>query len=406
MNQSWQFLVILILICVVIQGFFAMAEMACVSFNKVRLQYYISKGSRRAIWLSDLLHNPARLFGTALICINAAMLIGSEASRRLYESFNLNPDLAPLTQVFIVIIFAEIAPLFAGRRYAEHAAMIGVPVIYAVSFALRPLIWLFDGFCKIVHRIIGSSEKAGLYLSREELQKVFEQKDEEEFNTISAQIFTLRSMSAKDLMQPLSKIHMIPGIATVGEMRQMLLSNYAPFVPIFNKNPESIIAIAYPRDLLRLPETKKVREHSRAPWFITEKDSIMTILRQFRRNNESVAVVLDEKGLARGILTLDEIIDEIFGLTDTWMSFEEMVPRSHHVVLDRTFPGDQKIAEFNQTYKVHLDPHGMETLEELMAHLLDHVPAVGESLRIDQFELTVEEASLLGPKSIAIRTIY
>jgi CBS domain containing-hemolysin-like protein len=406
MNQSWQFLVILILICVVIQGFFAMAEMACVSFNKVRLQYYISKGSRRAIWLSDLLHNPARLFGTALICINAAMLIGSEASRRLYESFNLNPDLAPLTQVFIVIIFAEIAPLFAGRRYAEHAAMIGVPVIYAVSFALRPLIWLFDGFCKIVHRIIGSSEKAGLYLSREELQKVFEQKDEEEFNTISAQIFALRSMSAKDLMQPLSKIHTIPGIATVGEMRQMLLSNYAPFVPIFNKNPENIIAIAYPRDLLRLPETKKVREHARAPWFITEKDSIMTILRQFRRNNESVAVVLDEKGLARGILTLDEIIDEIFGLTDTWMSFEEMVPRSHHVVLDRTFPGDQRIAEFNQTYKVHLDPHGMETLEELMAHLLDHVPAVGESLRIDQFELTVEEASLLGPKSIAIRTIY
>jgi len=72
MNQSWQFLVILILICVVIQGFFAMAEMACVSFNKVRLQYYISKGSKRAIWLSDLLHNPARLFGTALICINAA----------------------------------------------------------------------------------------------------------------------------------------------------------------------------------------------------------------------------------------------------------------------------------------------------------------------------------------------
>ena len=56
----------------------------------------------------------------------------------------------------------------------------------------------------------------------------------------------------------------------------------------------------------------------------------MAILRQFRRNNESVAIVLDEKGLARGILTLDEIIDEIFGLSDNWMSFEEMVPRSNH----------------------------------------------------------------------------
>jgi putative hemolysin len=406
MNESWESLLVLILICLVVQGFFAMVEMACVSFNKVRLQYYVSKGNQRAIWLNDLLHHPGRLFGTALICINAALQIGSEASRRLYESLHLNPDFAPITQVIIVLIFAEIAPLIAGRRYAEHAAMLGVPVLYGASFLLRPLIWLFDGFCRIVHKLIGSSDKAGLYLSREELQKIFEQKDEEDFNKISAQIFALRGMCAKDLMQPIFKIQMVPSVCTISEMRALLTSKYSPFVPIFNKNPETIIAIAYPRDLLRLPETKKVRDHARAPWFITEKDSILTILRQFRRNNESIAVVLDEKGLARGILTLDEIIDEIFGLTDSWMSFEEMVPRSHHVVLDRSFSGDQKIAAFNQTYKVHLDSHGKETLEELMIHLLGHAPAVGESIRIDQFELTVEEAKLLGSKTIAIRTVY
>lgn len=406
MKESWEFLLMLILICLIVQGFFAMVEMACVSFNKVRLQYYVSKGNKRAIWLNDLLHHPGRLFGTALICINAALQIGSEASRRLYESLELNPDLAPLTQVLIVLIFAEIAPLFAGRRYAEHAAMIGVPILYATSYILRPLIWLFDGFCRIVHRLIGSSEKAGLYLSREELQKIFEEKDEEDFNTISAQIFALRNMTAKDLMQPLTKTPMVSSVCTISEMRSILNSHYSPFVPIYNKNQETIIAIAYPRDLLRLPETKRVREHARAPWFITEKDSILTILRQFRRNNESLAIVLNEKGLARGILTLDEIIDEIFGLSDSWMSFEEMVPRSHHVVLDRTFPGDQRIADFNQTYKVSLDAHGTETFVELMTHLLGHLPTLGESVRIDQFELTVEESTLLGPKTIAIRTLY
>lgn len=406
MKDSWEFLLVLIVICLLVQGFFAMVEMACVSFNKVRLQYYVSKGNKRAIWLNDLLHHPGRLFGTALICINAALQVGSEASRRLYESLHFNPDLAPITQVVIVLIFAETVPLFAGRRYAEHVAMIGTPVLYAVSFLLKPLIWFFDGVCRVVHKLIGSSEKAGLYLSREELQKIFEQKDEEDFNTISAQIFALRTMCARDLMQPITKIQMIPSMSTISEMRVLLTSNYSPFVPIFNKTPETIIAIAYPRDLLRVPEAKRVRDHARAPWFITEKDSILTILRQFRRNNESVAVVLDEKGLAQGLLTLDEIIDEIFGLTDSWMSFEEMVPRSHHVVLDRTFPVDQKIAEFNQTYKVHLDAHGVETLQELMTQLLGHVPAAGESVRIDQFELTVEEVTFLGPKSIAVRTVY
>jgi CBS domain containing-hemolysin-like protein len=407
MNHSWEFFLVIIVICLIVQGFFAMIEMASVSFNKVRLQYYVSKNNRRAIWLNNLLQHPGRLFGTALICINTALQVGSEASRRCYDALHLNPDLAPLTQVFVVLIFAEIAPLFAGRRYAEHAAMIGVPILYGMSFLLRPMIWLFDGFCRVVHKLIGSSDKAGLYLSREELQKILEENEGEEINTIAAQIFTLRNMTAKELMQPINSVQLIPSICTIGEMRALLNSRFSPFAPIFHKNPENIVAISYPRDLLRLPENKKVRDYARAPWFITEKDSIMTILRQFRRNNQSVAIVLDEKGLARGILTLDEIIDEIFGFSDNWMSYEDMVPRVHHVVVDRTFPGDTQIEEFNKTYKVHLDSQGVETLEELVTHLLGHAPSIGESVRIDQFELTVEEASLLGgAKSIAVRTIY
>ena len=405
--MSWQALLFLIIDCLMVQGFFAMAEMACVSFNKVRLQYYVSKNQRRAKWLSDLLQHPGRLFGTALICINTALIVGSEAARRFYDALHLNPDWAPLSQVFIVLIFAEIAPLFAGRRYAEHAAMISVPILYGLSYVLRPLIWLLDGICRIFHQLLGNAEKGGLYLSREEIQKILEEKDEEEFNTIASHIFALRNMTAKELMQPLTSIQLIPSICSVSEMRSLLNSKYSPFVPIYHKKTENIIAIAYPRDLLRLPENKKVRDYAKAPWFITEKDSIMAILRQFRRNNQTVAVVLNEAGLARGILTLDEIIDEIFGLSDTWMSFEEMSPRAHHVVVDRTFSGDTLIEEFNSTFKVHLDSHGAETLEELVEQLLGHTPALGETVRIDQFELTVEEASILGgAKMIGVRTIY
>jgi Mg2+/Co2+ transporter CorC len=84
-----------------------------------------------------------------------------------------------------------------------------------------------------------------------------------------------------------------------------------------------------------------------------------------------------------------------------------MLPKSQHIIVDRTFPGDTRIDEFNKTYHVNLDAHGVETLEELVTKLLGHVPVLGESVRIDQFELTVEEASLLGgAKAIAIRTIY
>jgi CBS domain containing-hemolysin-like protein len=195
-------------------------------------------------------------------------------------------------------------------------------------------------------------------------------------------------------------------MCTLGEMRGLLTTNYTPFLPIYHKEPHNIVAIAYPRDLLRLSENKRVREYARPPWFITENNSILQILKQFRHNNQSVAVVLDEKGHAVGILTLDEIIDEIFEQSDTWMSFGEVVPRMHHVVVDRTFEGDMKISDFNAQFHVHLESETAETLAELVTRTLGHPPTKGESIRIDQFELTVEETSLLGAKMISVRTIY
>ncbi len=401
--MSWKFFLTLIVICLIVQGFFAMVEMAAISFNKVRLQYYVSKGSRRARWLSDLLHHPGRLFGTALICINGALLLGSEASRHFYESLGLSPAWSPLSQIFIVIILAEVAPLFAGRRYAEHAAMLGVPVLYFVSIILRPVIWLLDLLCKGVNKLLRTSEDGGLYLSRDEFQKILEERDE--FNTIVSHVFSLKNETAKELMKPLSGIQTIPSICTVAEMRTLLTSNYSPFVPIYHKELPNIVAVAYPRDLLRLAENKRVRDHARPPWFITETDTVLSILKQFQRNNQSVAVVLDVKGHATGILTLDEIIDEIFGQSDAWMSMEEAVPSGHAIVVDRTFPGDMLLADFNAQYQAHLEGLEAATLGELVAELLDHPPAPGESVKVGNFEITVEESTVLGIKSVTVRTL-
>ncbi len=412
--HEWKIFLLWIVICLIIQGFFAMIELACVSFNKVRLQYYVSKGHKRARWLSFLLHHPAYLFGTTLIGVNSALMIGSESARRFYDAIGLSPDLAPLSQIILVLIFAEIAPMFAGRRYAENVAMLGVPILYAFSILFRPIIWCLDWLCQIINRLIGQRVQPGVYLSREELQNIIEERDETlsptpsstEFNTIVSRIFTLKNKTAKDLMQPLSQVPIVPSFCTVKEMRELSEKNDLTYLPIFHRNPQNVVAIAYPRDLLRMADHKRIREHARSPWFIAENSSILHILKQFRRNNQSLAVILNEKGLATGILTLDEIIDEIFGQSDDWMSFGEMIPRAYHIVVDRTFPGDMELSEFNQQFSVNLNYEGAKTLEELMIKALGHPPSKGESVRIDQFELTVEEASLLGAKEILVRSVF
>jgi putative hemolysin len=414
MMYSWQLYLFLIVLCLFVQGFFAMVEMACVSFNKVRLQYYVSKGNKRARWLSFLLHHPAYLFGTTLIGVNTALIVGSECSRRFYAAFNLSPEFAPLTQIILVLIFAEISPMFAGRRYAEHVAMLGVPILYFFSICLRPIIWTLDWMCKGVNRLIGQKAPPGVYLSREELQNIIEERDEsisvkpssKEFNTVVSNIFTLKNKVAKDLMQPLSQMPIVPSFCTIAEMRELVHKQNITYLPIFHRNAQNIVAIAYPRDLLRQSDSKRVREFARTPWFIPENSSILHILKQFRRNNQSLAVVLNEKGLATGILSLDEIIDEIFGQADEWMSFSEMLPRAFHVLVDRTFPGDTRLEDFNKQFSVHLAYEDAETLQELMTKILGHPPSKGESVRVDQFELSVEEASLLGPTEILVRTVF
>lgn len=409
---DWKLYLFLSLLFIAIQGFYAMLEMACVSFNKVRLQYYVSLNHQRAKWLNYLLKRPALLFGASLIGINASLQIGSECARRFYEGVGLSPDLAPISQIILVLIFAELAPMLAGRRYAEHAVMLGIPIIYFSSIILRPIIWFFDLLCQFINKLTGSTLKEGSYLTREELQYMFEQREEvhpapkEEINTIAGNIFSLKSKQAKDSMIPLQQVHMVPSFFTVGEMRSLLRSRYVPYVPIYQRTPQNVIGIVYPRDLLRIPEDKLIKDHARPAWFITQDSSILQILKQFRRNNQSIAIVLNDVGVAVGILTLDEIVDEIFGRSDTWEAFEEMVPRMAHVVIDVSLPGDTKIEDFNKKFSVHLDPKGVETLEELMEALLEHPPALAETIHIDQFELTVEEAPLLGPKMIAIKTVY
>ena len=230
MENSWKFFLFMILICLCVQGFFAMVEMACVSFNKVRLQYYVSRQNKRALWLSYLLHHPALLFGTTLIGVNTALVVGSECARRFYVALGFSPDWAPLTQIFIVLIFAELAPMFAGRRYAEHVALLGIPILFFFSVILRPVIWLLDVICRAVNRLIGKPVAAGIYLSREELQNVIEEREEtittepakREFNTVVANIFALKNKTAKDLMQPITLVPLVPSFCTVGEMREIV----------------------------------------------------------------------------------------------------------------------------------------------------------------------------------------
>ncbi len=332
---------VITLLCIAIQGIYSMLELAAVSFNRVRLEYYVSKKIKRAVWLHYLLQKPSRLFGTVMLGVNIALQVGSQTAREFYRAIGLDPDWTPLSQVFIVVIFAELAPLFAARRYPEHTVMIGIPLVYATSRLFAPVIWLISQMMHLTFRIFGrKGESFELLISREELQKVLESHEEEnEFNIVIEGIFALKNISAEHVMTPLSKIDMIIANATVAELRHTISNSEQHFLPLFQNISSNIVAIANVRDLVRLTDERYIREYARPPWFITASTKLMPILAQFRRNQQSVAVVLNPNGSAIGILTLDTILEEIFG---EYPSDAELKRMPRLPVIHRTFPGKQK----------------------------------------------------------------
>lgn len=392
----------LTLLSVAIQGLFAFFEMACVSFNKVRLQYYVSIGTRRALWLNYLLKSPSRLFGTTLIGITASLVVGSECARRLYEALHLDPDWAFVTQVPLVVIFGELAPMFAAQRHPEQSAMFCVPLMVLLARILSPITWAFDAISRLIHKAMGKESESPLFLTREEVRMAFEEKEgrADEFNATVSRIFQLKNLTAGQLMIPLSDVQMAPSHATLADVRHLLSVHYAPMIPIYHRSAHNIVAIATLRDLLCLEEPKKVLDVARSPWFVTRDTSILQLLQQFRRNNQSTAVILDPSGQAVGILTLDQILAEIWGAEAQTTILEET---SHYI--ERTLSGDMSICEFNKQFGAHLPEGKGATLSDLIIDQLEHLPVKDESIRIGDLEFTVEEPTLRGVKTLSVRSI-
>jgi putative hemolysin len=401
-EAKWPLLLTLTILCVLMQGYFTMMEMAFVSFNRVRLQYHISQGNRKAIWLGKLIEKPAYLFGTTLIGVNFFLQLGSELSRLLYVSWDLSPNLALFSQIFFVVIFAELVPMFAARSHAEQTTMLGITPIYLLSKVLVPFIWVLNGVCSLIDWVFRTSSTHAHYLTREELQRAIEEgegKKLEGLDTLVQNIFEIKNKSPRDLMKPLSEVTLAPYTSTAKEVKNILSHAYVPFLPLYYKNPENIFGILYARDLLRLEDDSLVREIARSPWFITEKNSVFQILKQFRWNNQHLAVVLNDNGQATGILTLDLLIEEIFDNTTHIQSIKDLKPR---VVIDRSFDADIEVHRLNQELNLDLPASGGDTLEDLMDHYLGRSPQKGESVLVGRYRLVLEDVPLLADKTIRI----
>ena len=407
MHSNWDIYLFLTLFCVFFQGFFAMFEMAAVSFNKVRLQYYVSQNIKRAKWLKFLLDNPSRLFGTTLITVNTVIQLGSECSRRFYEAIGFSPDLAPITQIIIVLIFGELAPMFAARKHAENCAFLAVPLSYFISKILTPFIWVIGKISKFANFIFGAQKKQEIFLSKQEIQMAFEERSkhslevkEQSIDTIVSKIFNLKNLKANHLKIPLDIVKSISTQTKIKDLKKF--SNFFKFsyVLVYHNTKENIVGICHIRDLLKAENFQNILDFSKPPWFVTETISVMDLLEQFKYNNQDLAVVINKKGKATGIITLDQIIDEIMPKHEKGLKEKDT-----QIVVKKKISTDMTLHEFNEKFESNLEYKDAETIDDLLKEVSGHIPSKDEVICYDHFEFTVLDISLTGIKTVLVKTL-
>lgn len=409
MNNEALFWLLATLFWTLVMSFYSTQEMACISFNRLRLEYYLKENHRFARWLNYLLEHPTKLFSTTLIGVNCALMASSECARRLYEALGMNPNFAPITHIPFVLLFGELVPMFAARIYAEHMSRLGIPLLYLSSKILAPFIAVVDFFFRNISRYTGKKEEreATAFLSREELQKLIEEHESgpipdtgEHFHEIIGNLFSLRAKRAFQLMEKITHTPRVSSHTTIAAIRTLLTPLEDKYVLVFHRIPSKIIGIALPQDLIQASDTKKVGDYISAPCFVSEHTPALTLLSQLQEEKVPIAIVLDSQGEAQGIITLDDLFDELFS---SEAPFTSQKPK-RLTYLEKTFSAEMPVQEFNEAYGLHIDAQGSETFAELIEQILGRNPAPGDTLFIDPIEIIVKETSLFKAKTILIRT--
>ncbi|WP_139414699.1 CNNM domain-containing protein [Chlamydia abortus] len=389
-------------LCIVLQGFYSMMEMACVSFNRVRLQYYLTKDHKKARYINFLIRRPYRLFGTVMLGVNIALQVGSESSRNCYKALGFSPDYAPFTQIFLVVIFAELLPLTISRKVPERLALWGAPILYYSHYVFYPLIQFIGSLTERLYYLLNiKKEKLNSTLSRDEFQKALEtHHEEQDFNVIATNIFSLSATSADQVCLPLDQVTMLPSTANVKDLRRKIKNTDMEFIPVYHKVRKNVIGIALPKDFVNKRPDDALIHNLHSPWFITAKSKLIRILKEFRDNRSSVAVVLNSSGEPMGILSLSAIFNILFNTTN----IAQLKPKTVSVI-ERTFPGNTPLEDLQKELGIELTRYGVETLAQLVLQLLDTPAEIGTSVITDNLLLEVKEVSLYGIKSVSIKNL-
>ncbi|GGE65890.1 HlyC/CorC family transporter [Massilia psychrophila] len=413
-------LVAALIVLVLCSAFFAMAETALMAANKYRLRHLAKRGNKGAIttlWLLDrtdkllslvlIANTLINAMATALVTAFAILFFGHEDSVLV---------IAIAAVAFLLIVFAEISPKVIGATYPEIISLAVSRLLRPLMSAAKPIIWFVNLFVNVVLKLLrvkSGGQRQQHRLSPEELRSIVLEGGNfipQKHKSILLNLFDLETISVEDIMTPRSQIEALNLAVPVDDIKHQLTTCYHNKLPVYEGEINQIVGILHVRKavaLLNQDEALTV-EHFRAllntPYFIPQDTGVFTQLQYFQENKERLGIIVDEYGEVQGLVTLDDIIEEMIG------EFTTSVPgasRSETFGWDANgeclLEGSTPLRDINKRLAVNFPLDGPKTLNGLMLELLQDIPESPISLKIGTCVIEVIQVQNQSIKVVKLR---
>jgi putative hemolysin len=377
---------LIILLCLVGEGFFSGSEIALVSANRLQLKVRAQEGDRGSKLALQLLERPEFLLGTCLMGTNLCTVGASTVATYQFASgFSNNAELRVALSLFpFILLFGELIP---KSIYREHADFLVTRIIFPLklfTILFTPILLGLESFTTRLFRVFHLDKAPGATHSREDLQRLLDERDavvinEDEREHIQ-RVFAFGESTVEDVMVPLIEVVMIAENAHANDAITAIVEHGHSWLPVYEDRVDHVIGVLHHSDLLKLQDTDTpVREWMRPVSFVPETKLVESLFRDFRTKRRRLAIAVDEYGGAVGLVTHEDLLEEIVGEID---DEHDRRIRKIRKIAPTTWLVNARVEEevLEHDTGFQLPKGDYETLAGFVLTRLGHIPQVGERL--------------------------
>lgn len=394
---------IIILILLILSGFFSSTETALTTVNRIRMRTLEESGSKAAMYVNKVIEDQGKMLSAILIGNNIVNLYASSMVTTLVTDLwgSKVVGLATGVLTLLILIFGEITPKTMATLSADSIALKNARIIYWLMIVLTPVIFVINKMSYGVLRLMKMDpNKKQESITEDELRTIVEVSHEEgvietEEKKMITNVFDFGDSLAKDIMVPRINMSFTDVEATYEELIEIFREDRFTRIPVYEETTDNVIGIINMKDLLLLTEEDKahftIRNYLRQPLYTYEFKKVAELMVEMRKTSNNIVIVLDEYGATAGLITLEDMLEEIVGeIRDEYDEDEEdnltKISPNEYIV-----EGAMKLDDLNDQLGLELESEDYDSIGGLVIGFLDHLPEEGESVKHEGLRFVVEK---------------